>query len=282
MRSHFILLLALVTLSCGENSNSKTNNAANTKPSVTNSNKTIAAVPQYTAEVIKTYPHDPKAFTQGLVFHNGFLYEGTGGKAARGDDFFSSLRKVDLETGKVLQKYDVPPDFFAEGIAILNDKIFQLTWQERTGFVYDLADFKLLREVRYTGEGWGLTQDGTHLIMSDGTHVIRFINPEDFSTVRTISVNDERGQPLMELNELEYVKGEIWANIWETGWIVRIDPATGKLLGRIDLSSLADQVQAKNPKADVLNGIAYDAATDRLFITGKKWPNLYEIKVNPK
>lgn len=282
MRSYFILLLALVTLSCGENSNSKTNNAANTKPSPANSNKTIAAVPQYTAEVIKTYPHDPKAFTQGLVFHNGFLYEGTGGKAARGDDFFSSLRKVDLESGKVLQKYDVPPDFFAEGIAILNDKVFQLTWQERTGFVYDLADFKLLREVRYTGEGWGLTQDGTHLIMSDGTHVIRSINPEDFSTVRTISVNDERGQPLMELNELEYVKGEIWANVWETGWIVRIDPATGKLLGRIDLSSLVDQVQAKNPKADVLNGIAYDAATDRIFITGKKWPNLYEIKVNPK
>ena len=282
MRSYFILLLALVTLSCGENSNSKTNNAGNTKPSPANSNKTIAAVPQYTAEVIKTYPHDPKAFTQGLVFHNGFLYEGTGGKAARGDDFFSSLRKVDLESGKVLQKYDVPPDFFAEGIAILNDKVFQLTWQERTGFVYDLADFKLLREVRYTGEGWGLTQDGTHLIMSDGTHVIRSINPEDFSTVRTISVNDERGQPLMELNELEYVKGEIWANVWETGWIVRIDPATGKLLGRIDLSSLVDQVQAKNPKADVLNGIAYDAATDRIFITGKKWPNLYEIKVNPK
>lgn len=282
MRSYFILLLALVTLSCGDSSNSKTNNAANTKPSPANSNKTIAAVPQYTAEVIKTYPHDPKAFTQGLVFHNGFLYEGTGGKAARGDDFFSSLRKVDLETGKVLQKYDVPPDFFAEGIAILNDKVFQLTWQERTGFVYDLADFKLLREVRYTGEGWGLTQDGTHLIMSDGTHVIRFINPEDFSTVRTISVNDERGQPLMELNELEYVKGEIWANVWETGWIVRIDPATGKLVGRIDLSSLVDQVQAKNPKADVLNGIAYDAATDRIFITGKKWPNLYEIKVNAK
>jgi glutaminyl-peptide cyclotransferase len=282
MRSHLILFLALLTISCGDNINSKANNAVNPNASPANANKTSAAVPQYTAEIVKTYPHDPKAFTQGLVFHNGFLYEGTGGKANRGDDFFSSLRKVELETGKVLQKYDVPPDFFAEGITIFNDKIYQLTWQERTGFVYDLADFKLLREVRYSGEGWGLTHDGTHLIMSDGTHVIRFINPEDFSTVRTITVNDERGQPLVELNELEYVKGEIWANIWETGWIVRIDPATGKLVGRIDLSALADQVMDKNPRSDVLNGIAYDAATDRIFITGKKWPNLYEIKVNPK
>ncbi len=282
MRSYLILTLLLLTLSCSDNSNSNADKAANSNSSVSNSKTPPAVVPQTTAEIVKTYPHDPRAFTQGLVFHNGFLYEGTGGKANRGDDFYSSLRKVELETGKVLQKYDVPPDFFAEGIAIFNDKIYQLTWQERTGFIYGLADFKLLREVRYSGEGWGLTHDGANLIMSDGTHVIRFINPEDFTTVRTISVNDENGQPLMELNELEYVRGEIWANIWETGWIVRIDPATGKLLGRIDLNELADTVRKKNRNADVLNGIAYDPATDRIFVTGKMWPNLYEIKVNAK
>ncbi|MGD9562497.1 MAG: glutaminyl-peptide cyclotransferase [Pyrinomonadaceae bacterium] len=247
-----------------------------------NENKTALVVPQYSIEIVKTYPHDPKAFTQGLVFHNGFLYEGTGGKPARGDDFFSSLRKVELETGKVLQKYDVPVDFFGEGITVLDDKVYQLTWQERTAFVYDLSDFKLLREVRYNGEGWGLANDGTNLIMSDGTHVIRFLNPEDFTTVRTISVNDERGKPLMKLNELEYVNGEIWANVWETGWIVRIDPTSGKLVGRIDVAELVDSVQAKNPRADVLNGIAHDASADRIFITGKNWPNLYEIKVNQK
>jgi len=149
-----------------------------------------------------------------------------------------------------------------------------------TAFEYDLKDFKLLRELRYSGEGWGLTNDGTNLIMSDGTHVIRFVNPQDFKTVRTIVVNDERGKPVMQLNELEFVKGEIWANIWQTGWIVRIDPATGKLLGRVDMNKLSDEVQEKNPHADVLNGIAYDPAGDRLFVTGKLWPSLFEIKVN--
>lgn len=277
MRFYLILSLMLIALSCGDNSNEK--KISNTSA---NANTKSGALPQYSVEIVKTYPHDPKAFTQGLVFHNGFLYEGTGGKPARGDDFFSSLRKVEIETGKVVQKYDIPRDFFGEGIAILGDKVFQLTWQERTGFVYGLEDFKLLREVRYAGEGWGLTHDGTNLIMSDGTHVIRFVNPEDFTTVRTITVNDEKGQPLMEINELEYVKGEIWANVWQSGWIMRIDPATGKLLGRIDLTAIAADEQKKSKNADVLNGIAYDAASDRIFVTGKNWPRLYEIKVNPK
>lgn len=283
MRFYLILSLMLIALSCGDGATRNGNSAANGK-NVTNGNSTSKSnpVPQYSVEIVKTYPHDPKAFTQGLVFHNGFLYEGTGGKPARGDDFFSSLRKVDIETGKVLQKYDVPHDFFGEGIAILNDKVYQLTWQERIGFVYNLSDFKLLREVKYSGEGWGLTHDGTNLIMSDGTHVIRFVNPEDFTTVRTITVNDEKGRPLMKLNELEYVKGEIWANVWETGWIVRIDPATGKLLGRIDLNKIADDEMEKSEKADVLNGIAYDGENDRIFVTGKNWPRLYEIKVTPK
>ncbi|PYT00469.1 MAG: glutamine cyclotransferase [Acidobacteria bacterium] len=275
MRSCFIFALFLLSLSCG-NPPAVSNNAT---PN-TNAAKTTTPVVMYDYEILKTYTHDPKAFTQGLEFHDGVLYEGTGGKDD--DPFFSSLRKVELATGKVLQKHDVPREYFGEGITILNDKVYQLTWRQMTAFEYDLKDFKLLRELRYTGEGWGLTNDGTNLIMSDGTHVIRFVNPEDFKTVRTIVVNDEKGKPVMELNELEYVKGEIWANIWQTGWIVRIDPATGKLLGRIDMNKLSDEEQQQNPNADVLNGIAYDAASDKLYVTGKLWRRLFEIKVNPR
>jgi glutaminyl-peptide cyclotransferase len=281
MRSYFFLLIVLMSVSCSDNPGRANNAASNARPNA-NANAAAPSIRQYSAQVVATYPHDQKAFTQGLVFHNGFLYEGTGGKPARGDDFRSSLRKVEIETGKVVQQFDVPVDFFGEGIAIMGDKVYQLTWQERTAFVYNLEDFKLVREARYSGEGWGLTHDGTNLIMSDGTHVIRFVNPQDFSTVRTISVNDERGQPLMKLNELEFINNEIWANVWETGWIVRIDPNTGALLGRIDLAALTADVQKKYQKADVLNGIAFDKPGDRIFVTGKNWPFLYQIKVNPK
>ncbi|HTH37865.1 MAG TPA: glutaminyl-peptide cyclotransferase [Pyrinomonadaceae bacterium] len=281
MRSFFLFSVMVFALSCGDSSGGRNNTVTNGNRNADADSK-LNIVPQYSVQIVATHPHDPKAFTQGLVFHNGFLYEGTGGKPARGDDFSSSLRKVEIESGKVVQQYDVPRDFFGEGIAILGDKIYQLTWQERTGFVYGLDDFKLLKEVRYSGEGWGLTHDGTNLIMSDGTHVIRFVNPENFTTVRTIAVNDEKGDPLMEINELEFIKGEIWANVWQTGWIVRIDPATGKLLGRIDLNSIAQDERKKSKNSDVLNGIAHDPATDRIFVTGKNWPRLYEIKVNAK
>jgi glutamine cyclotransferase len=274
MRFSYVLVFLLLSISCGSPPAVPNSNNSNLKPA------TPAPVAMYDYEIVKTYPHDPKAFTQGLEFHDGVLYEGTGGDGENNDPFFSSLRKVDYMTGKVGQKYDLPREYFGEGITILGDKIYQLTWREMTAFEYDLKDFKLLRELRYSGEGWGLTNDGTNLIMSDGTHVIRFVNPQDFKTVRTIVVNDERGKPVMQLNELEFVKGEIWANIWQTGWIVRIDPATGKLLGRVDMNKLSDEVQEKNPHADVLNGIAYDPAGDRLFVTGKLWPSLFEIKVN--
>jgi glutamine cyclotransferase len=244
-------------------------------------NKTAATVPVYNYQIVKTFPHDPKAFTQGLIVHNGFFYEGTGGRKSN-DNFFSSVRKVEIETGKVLQKYDLPDPFFGEGITIFNGKIYQLTWKENTAFVYDLNDFKLLKEIKYLGEGWGLTHDGTNLIMTDKTHVIRFVNPETFETVRTIVVLDEKGKPIPDINELEYIKGEIWANVWQEDWIIRIDPATGKLLGRIDFTKLVEEQFDKNSKADVLNGIAYDEATDRIFITGKLWSNVFEIKVQPK
>lgn len=278
MRFSYVFVLLLLSLSCG-NSPAVPNN--NPTPNV-NSNVTKSSAPAaiYDYEIVKTYPHDPKAFTQGLEFKDGVLYEGTGGKD--GDEFFSSLRKVDYTTGKVLQKHDLSRDYFGEGITILGDKIYQLTWREMTAFEYDLKDFRLLRELRYSGQGWGLTNDGTNLIMSDGTHVLRVVSPQDFKTLRTIVVNDEKGKPVMELNELEYVKGEIWANIWQSGWIVRIDPATGNVVGRIDLNKLADEEQDKNRNADVLNGIAYDATGDRLFVTGKLWRSLFEIKVNPR
>lgn len=277
MRLYFLFLLLAISTACGGNTVVSNGNSPGNKPA----NKTMpATVPTYTYEIVNTFPHDRKAFTQGLIVNNATMYEGTGGK--RGDTFSSSLRKVEIESGKVLQKYDIPPEFFGEGITMMNDKIYQLTWKENTGFVYDPADFKLLKEFRYAGEGWGLTHDGTNLFMSDGTHVIRVVEPENFQTVRTIVVKDERGQPVMKLNELEYVKGEIWANVWETGWIVRIDPASGNLLGRIDLNKLADQELKSSDNADVLNGIAYDEATDRIFVTGKLWPRLYEIKVKPQ
>ena len=272
MRFYLLFLFAAVAVSCGPAANTGNgSNVSNTAPKST--------VITYDYQIVKTYPHDPKAFTQGLEFKDGVLYEGTGGKD--GDDFFSSLRKVDYTSGKVIQKYDLPREYFGEGITILNDKIYQLTWREMTAFVYDM-NFKLLKEFRYSGQGWGLTNDGTNLYMSDGTHVIRVVNPEDFKTIRTIVVNDEHGKPIMQLNELEMVKGEIWANVWQTGWIIRIDPATGKLLGRVDLNSLVDDEQNKNDDADVLNGIAYDATGDRMFVTGKMWRRLFEIKVNPR
>ena len=280
MRFYFLItFIFLLLASCNgstsnvNNSNKASNNVSNTTP------KTNAGtVPVYSYEIVKTYPHDPKAFTQGLVVHNGFFYEGTGGYR-NSDDHSSSLRKVEIESGKVLQKVDLADDYFGEGITIFNGKIYQLTWQENTAFVYDLNNFALLQRFNYNGEGWGLTHDGQNLIMSDGTHVLRFLNPENFERIRTITVLDEKNKPVLKLNELEYVKGEIWANIWQEGWIARIDPATGKLVGRINLEKLADEQMDKDEKADVLNGIAYDEASDRIFITGKKWRKVFEIKI---
>jgi len=255
-------------------------------PAANNGNKIAAnttpsnSVPEYTAEVVNKYPHDPAAFTQGLTVHDGFLYEGTGG--AEGNDHYSWLRKVDLTTGKVVQQHNLDRKYFGEGIAILNDKIYQLTWREGTAFVYNLSDFKPAGEFRYSGQGWGITHDGTNLYMSDGTHVLRVVEPEAFKTIRTIVVNDERGRPLVDLNELEWVKGELWANVWQSDSIYRIDPSNGKLLGKIDLKRIAVEARKAGRKAEVLNGIAYDEAGDRIFVTGKFWPTLYEIRVVPK
>lgn len=228
----------------------------------------------YTYKIINVYPHDPNAFTQGLVFDDGFLYEGTG---LRGQ---SSLRKVDLETGNVLQIYELPHQFFGEGITIYENTIIQITWQSRTGFVYDKDTFELLREFTYPTEGWGITHDGAKLIMSDGTSMLHFLDPDTFEEIGSINVHDTDG-PVTRLNELEYINGEIYANVWQTDYIVRIHPDTGYVTGWITLEgllSLKDHTQ----KVDVLNGIAYDAEHDRLFVTGKWWPHLFEIEIVPE
>ncbi len=280
MRLYFFLTVVLFAASCGGGANTNGGPVAN-PPANTNNKPRFVPVSSY--EVVKTYPHDPKAFTQGLVFRDGFLYESTGQEGE------STLRKVNLDTGKIVQKYDLPDEVFAEGIAILGDKIYQVSWRDQTAWVYNLSDFKLLREARYSGQGWGLTHDGTNLFLSDGTHVIRVLDPETFQTVRTIVVRDDTGRPLMKLNELEMVKGEIWANVWHSeeigkpNHIARIDPASGELKGWIDLSGIspADQ-QGEDKSENTLNGIAYDEASDRIFVTGKNWKNLYEIRLKPK
>jgi len=227
--------------------------------------------PVYTYNIVNTYFHDQKAFTEGLVFEDGYLYEGTG---IKGD---STLRKVDLETGEVLKVYHLPTQFFGEGVTIWEDTLIQLTWQSRIGFVYDKESFLLLREFTYPTEGWGITHDGKHLIMSDGTSTLYFLNPETFEEVRRIEVRDA-GRLVTHLNELEYIQGEVYANVWLTNRIARISPETGRVVGWIDLEGLLSTEDRLQP-VDVLNGIAYDATHDRLFVTGKYWPKLFEIKL---
>lgn len=231
-------------------------------------------VPVYTYEIVNAWPHDPKAFTQGLAFHDGNLYESTGHHGT------STLRRVELKTGKVKKKFKVPDEYFAEGLAVFQDKIYQLTWQSHKCFIYDLKSFKLEGEFHHSGEGWGLTHDGQRLIMSDGTHQLRFLDPATFLPVRTISVLDGN-QPVDDINELEYVKGEVYANIWHSERIVRINPEDGKITGWIDLSGLRPP-DVDTDTDNVLNGIAYDEKEDRLFVTGKRWPKLFEIRLKKK
>lgn len=231
-------------------------------------------IPTQGYRIMKTYPHDQQAFTQGLVYHQGFLYEGTG---LRGR---SSLRKVELETGKVLQIHQLPARYFGEGIVIWQDKIIQLTWTSQVGFVYDRETFEQIGEFNYPTEGWGITHDGEKLIMSDGTNTLYFLDPETFAEIGQVKVK-YGNQPVNRLNELEYINGEVFANVWMTDWIVRIDPNTGQVVGAIDLTGLY-YPDAQFKGNDVLNGIAYDPEGDRLFVTGKLWPNLYEIELVPK
>ncbi len=231
-----------------------------------------AATPVYGYRVVHVYPHDTSAYTEGLFYKDGYLYESTGEAGE------STVRKVELETGKVLQRHDVPDAYFGEGIVDWNHELIQLTWKSELGFVYDLASFKQQRTFRYPGEGWALTRDSKHLYMSDGSPVLRVLDPNTLTATGSIMVTDN-GEPVSNLNELEWVKGEIYANVWMTNRIARIDPASGHVTGWIDLSGLLDVSRLPDPGNDVLNGIAYDEQHDRLFVTGKRWPKLFEISL---
>jgi len=223
----------------------------------------------YTYEVINVYPHDPNAFTQGLIMEEGVLYEGTGLYGS------STLRRVDLETGNVLQTYELSDDFFGEGITVFGGKIIQLTWQSQKGFVYDKQSFDLLEEFSYSTQGWGITTDGTKLIMSDGTANLYFLDPENFEVTGQVEVRDD--EPVMRLNELEYINGEVYANVWQTDKIAIINPDTGQVTGWIDLTGI--YTPETSDSNNVLNGIAYDAEGDRLFVTGKRWSQLFQINL---
>ena len=230
-----------------------------------------ARPPVYGYEVVRTFPHDPTAFTQGLVFRDGALIESTGREP-------SSVRRVRLEDGVVLQKRDLDPEYFGEGLTEIDGRVITLTWNNGVGFVWSTDDLTQTSQFAYAGEGWGLTHDGARLILSDGSPNLRFFDPTTFAETGQVAVT-LNGRPVRQLNELEWIDGEVWANVWQTHYIVRIDPASGKVVGVIDLKGLLPADQVKDPNDDVLNGIAWDEKNRRLFVTGKNWPSLFEIRL---
>ncbi len=266
-----LLLVSLAFVGCPDSNDGPARDTTSTHVDTTSTKP--PGLPVYTYEVVNSWAHDTSAFTEGLLYHDGFLYESTGLEGV------STLRKVEIETGRVVQKINLPPEIFGEGLALFGGKLYQLSWQNQKGFVYDLKSFKLLRTFTIYGEGWGMTSDSTRLYMGDGSEFLRLLDPDSLRVEKTVGVYDGN-RPIKEINELEWVKGEIFANVWKTDMIVRIDPATGKLLGVIDLRGILP-AQDRTPQIDVLNGIAYDPATDRLWVTGKKWPRLFEIRLKP-
>ena len=233
-----------------------------------------STIPEYTYLIINRIPHDHQAYTQGLVFDNGYLYESTGRHG------YSSLRKVDPDNGAVLTLHSLPEEFFGEGITIFRNRIYQLTWQEYTGFVYDRETFLVMEEFFYNTEGWGITHDQTYLIISDGSSHLYFLNPDTYDVQKQIEVKDINS-PVNNLNELEYINGEIFANVLYSNRIARIDPQTGQVTGWIDLNGILAGEKI-DYRIDVLNGIAYDEERDRLFVTGKLWPKVFEIRLIKK
>jgi glutaminyl-peptide cyclotransferase len=228
---------------------------------------------EYGYRIVNVFPHDPQAFTQGLIFRDGFLFESTGLNGR------SSLRKVRLADGVVVQQHRVDDEHFAEGLTDWNHRLLQLTWQSNLGFVYDLDTFAVRQTFRYAGEGWGLARDNRRLVMSDGSARLRFMDPETFAETGELVVHDG-GLPVRNLNELEVVNGQIFANVWQSDYLLMIDPASGRVAGRVDLSGLLSR--SERAATDVLNGIAHDSGADRLFVTGKLWPKLFEIRLEPR
>jgi glutaminyl-peptide cyclotransferase len=249
------------------------------KPDTTPVADTVAhvappSIPEYTYRIVHQYPHDTSAFTEGLLFHDGRLLESVGREGQ------SSLREVELESGRIIRRFDMPAMYFGEGLTLVDGRLYQLTYRHYMGFVYDLASFKQIDTFQYTGEGWGLTTDGHRIIMSDGTSTLRFLNPDGMTLDSTKEVTIPGVGAIKDVNELEWVDGEIWANVWQTDRIARIDPKSGAVIGWIDLAGLLKE--GRTGHEDVLNGIAYDAAKKRVFVTGKLWPFLFEIQVIPK
>ena len=260
-----LALLAVLLNGVSISANGSDTNSVNSSLNATN-------IPIFGYEVVNAYPHDTSAFTQGLVYENGVIYEGTGLNGQ------STLRRVDPETGRVLQQTSLASAFFGEGIAIWKDRLIQLTWQSNLGFVYGKENLTRIGNFSYQTEGWGLTSDGKRLIMSDGTETLYFLDPSTFTRVGEIRVTAV-GEPVKGLNELEYIKGKIYANMWPSNWIAIISPDTGSVVGAINLKGLLQENDTQGHRVDVLNGIAYDAKADRLFVTGKWWPKLFEIKL---
>ena len=269
-------MLILATVFCGNDSVSSSSEAL---PSKTSSPQSLTTdryddIPNYYSyRVVNIYPHDRRAFTQGLVYHNGVLYEGIGGYGQ------SALRKVEIETGRVLEEHNLLPEFFGEGITIFGQHIFQLTWKSHLGFIYDQGSMRILRQFRYATEGWGITNNDNALIMSDGTSTLYYMDPTTFELTHELQVT-ERGRPVENLNELEYIGDEIYSNIWMKDVIVRISPDSGKVTSWINMDGLLTHEDRAIP-VDVLNGIAYDDSNNRLFVTGKLWPKLFEIELIP-
>lgn len=272
LTSHSIAFIIIALLSgstaCNLSNNKETqNNTANA-----DNNANTPELPNIPFSVVKTFPHDTSSFTQGLFIHNGKMYEGTGLEGR------SKLMQVDINTGKASKSHNLADEFFGEGIAVLNEVIYQLTWRNKVVFSYNINDFKPLQKFSIATEGWGITTDGQQLIVSDGTSNLYFYEPETFALTKQITVKD-RGMLSPYLNELEYIDGYIYANKFMTPFILKIDPQSGEVVGRMDLSSLWHQARTKHPRADVPNGIAYDAETKKIYVTGKLWPELYEIKI---
>lgn len=235
-----------------------------------NSNQNTSRAQQVSYEVVSSYPHDPTSFTQGLLWHDGTLYEGTGLEGQ------SKLRRLDFPSGKVLKEINLSSEYFGEGLALVNNRLIQLTWKSHRGFVYDLDSFKQLQEFAYDTEGWGLTYDGANLILSDGSSNLFYLDPQTFKPIKKLAVT-MNGTRLEELNELEFIEGEIWANVWQTDLIVRIDPSTGRVTSFLNLKGILAPSD-KTGREDVLNGIAYDADKKRIYVTGKLWPRIFEIR----
>jgi glutamine cyclotransferase len=273
-RFFFLLLLCPITLgSCQKKPAQETSPAENATATV----RPAPAWQQHrdlSYRVIKELPHDTRAFTQGLIVHAGNFIESTGGHNT------TWLRKVEIETGKILIERKLSAEFFGEGLTELNGKLYQLTWQNQQGFIYDATTLAWQKNFSYQGEGWGLTDDGTHLIMSNGSTKLQFIDPKSFRVLRELTVVDGRNA-IDQLNELEFIEGEIFANIWKTDRIIRIDPKSGKVLGTLDLTGIHAKESITHPD-HVLNGIAYDSESQALFVTGKCWPKIYQIALEPE